>query len=268
MTATLAYRDSLEGSRIRYAELLAERAVNPPLAGVSRVIAARTGRIWAGNAGIACAALLVLAAIGSLLQQDVPLTAILLLSWPTMLGAYATGCALGEHRARRRSAPAATGDVRVDLARLEAADPPSLVREQATELERTSMSRPMMAVALLAPLTIHFLVFDLLGHGTASSFDPWIKMSLLFVGHAHLALAAGCHRFAREAALSPGGALTQARSPAEWRAFEYAVVAAVFPSSLLALIPPVLTAATGLVFNPLLFRGMTRTIVAEREVLG
>jgi hypothetical protein len=81
MTATtLAYRDSREGARIRYAELLANRPDVTAFPGVSRVLAARTGRICAGTAGIAGAALMSIAALASLAIPGIQLTPILLLS--------------------------------------------------------------------------------------------------------------------------------------------------------------------------------------------
>ena len=267
MIATIAYRDSLEGLRIRYAELLAERTQDPSLAGASRVFGARTGRIWAGNTGIAGAVLLALGALATLAVPGLPLTTLLLLSWPAMLGAGAVGWVLADRRVRREGAPRPTGDVRTDLARLQAALPASALRDLAVDRERRSLARPMIAVALLAPLTIHAVVYLGFGGGLAA-FNNWIGLSLLCVGHAHLALAWGCHRFARNAASLTGYALEQAGRRAQWRAFGFAVLFAALPGGVLYLIPPILTAATGLLFNPILFLKMTGTLVAERAALG
>ena len=67
MTATAAYRDSLEGLRLRYAELCAERSGYPSPARAPSVFAARTGRIWAGNVGIAGAVVLASISIVALI---------------------------------------------------------------------------------------------------------------------------------------------------------------------------------------------------------
>jgi hypothetical protein len=125
----------------------------------------------------------------------------------------------------------------------------------------------MIAVSLLAPLTIHAFVATILG-ASAAHFDEWIAISLVVVGHAHLAHAWRCYAFATGARVLDADELMLARPRAEWRAFGIAVVVSALPGALLYLIPPILTAGTGILFNPILFRGMTRTIVAERRALA
>jgi hypothetical protein len=46
------------------------------------------------------------------------------------------------------------------------------------------------------------------------------------------------------------------------------VTASAAPGIVFLCIPPVLTAVTGLLFNPILCRGMVKTIVAERRALA
>jgi hypothetical protein len=263
----VAYRDHTEGARIRYAELLSRTRNTAGTTGAARVFAARTARIWAGTTGVAGAALVAMLGIADKLgHRHPPLTVVLLASWPAMGGAYMLGQILGARRAARLSVPAKTEDVLGDLARLEADQPLEAARHTAARIESVSLALPMIAVALLAPLTLHFPVAVLLDAG--AKFDDWIMMSLAIVGHAHLALAAMYARFAYKARKLDSVTLDLDRSAFGWGAWCVAVGVSAVPGIVLFVIPPILTAVTGLVFNPLLFWAMTRTIIGERQALA
>jgi hypothetical protein len=123
----------------------------------------------------------------------------------------------------------------------------------------------MVAVGLLAPLTIHAPFVFLLAQGDV---ERWILLSLAIVGHAHLVLAAMYVYFAHRASKLDSDALVAARSRLEWSAWGATVAASAVPGIVFLCLPPVLTAVTGLLFNPLLCRGMVKMIVAERHDLA
>jgi hypothetical protein len=272
MTTTIAYRDSLEGARLRYAELLSRAGEGPSLSAVSRVYAARAGRVWAGVAGIAGAGGLVGAAIVDGLHpyasqiQPTP-TLVLMLCWPLMVVAYVVGALCADLRARRVATPRRTGDVHADLARLEEADPAAEVRARARKWAWASVALPMMAVAFLAPLSLHLLV-ALFYSGGLQGYDKWIEMSLVIVGHAHVALAIFYAVFAAKACRLDAAALEAQRSRREWSIYGWVVLVSAVPGVVLFGLPPIITAVTALFFHPLLFRGMTGTMIKERAALA
>src|SRR5262249_11355242 len=145
-------------------ELLSRARAGSALPEATRVFASRTGRIWAGAVGIAGAAAMAIAAAAT--ATNPPLVHVssqtfLFLSWPAMGVSYALGRVLAERRMGQETAPAETGNIHADLARLEQARSVAEVRGIATRREMWSVALPMMAVALLGPLTIH-CVFCLL----------------------------------------------------------------------------------------------------------
>jgi hypothetical protein len=266
MNMDLAYRDFVMGARVRYDDLVERAWQGTGINGASRVFATRTARIWAGAVGITGAALLAAFGIAVLFGvQHPPVTLILLLSWPAMGMAYLLGAKVGAARIARLAVPPPTSDILADLARLEGARPVEVARAGAARLERASMAVPMVAIALLAPLTIHLPFVCLL---SPRGLDKWILLSLAIVGHAHLVLAAMYVRFAHRASKLDSPALGAARSRLEWSAWGATVAASAVPGIVFILLPPVFTALTGLLFNPLLCRGMVKTIVAERSVLA
>ena len=272
-TARPAYRDDTEGARIRYQDLLQQHAGDQEArAGAARVRGRRIGRIAAGATGLA--AFVALASttacryLGHGYDLGLPLSNLLMVAWPAMAVAYGCGRvdvwnALGALTERA----AEHDDLQARIARLEAA--PSVWQERcrADRLERASVALPMMAIALLAPLTIHDLVWQVVSGG-GRGFEEWIGLSLLIVGHAHLALAYACFRFAREARETPTRQLSGLRAEHEWRAYGLAVVVSAIPGALIYLVPPLLTIVTGICFNPLMFRGITRSLRNERRLLG
>jgi hypothetical protein len=269
-SSPLAYRDSLDGARLRYADLrertLEDLSVH---ADVSAVLAARTGRAWAGAAGIGGAALTALSAAVSALRPqafDVSPTSVLLATWPVMAAAYAMGHLAGERRQREAALPPATGDVHADLARLERAVRTSPVRALAVQGERASIGLPMVAVGLLAPLTLHLAFCVLTGWG--SDLDKWIRLSLLLVGHAHLVLAGLLWRLATKARTFSVPELRRAGRRAGWSIVGLTVLASAVPGAVLLLVPPLLTLVTGLAFIPLLTWIMLRKLAAERRILA
>jgi hypothetical protein len=266
-TLNLAYRDDLEGARIRYQALVdRSREHDSELAAVANVHARRTGRAWAGATGIACAAALVPASVFAFMaERDYPtggLSALLVGSWAAMGVAYALGRIRG--RLALASAEKPSGDVFADLARLEAERPIQDARSRASSIELRSVRLPAIAIALLLPLTTHALV----GLPAASwRFDQWIMLSLSIVGHAHVVLAWLAARFAKRAVTTTREDVVPARRKAMWAAYGWTILASAIPGAILLLIPPILTAITGLVVVPLVFWLAERWVVEDRADL-
>lgn len=125
--------------------------------------------------------------------------------------------------------------------------------------ERNALVLPLVAVSLVGPLTLHGVVASLLGCGPGHlTFDDWVLISLLVVGHAHVVLAvlAG-----RDGARLADGQKVSARRTLLWTA-----VTAGVPGVLLYAIPPVLTALTGAVLIPTMYAWARRTLAVERRM--
>ncbi|MFT3768843.1 MAG: hypothetical protein QM820_25645 [Minicystis sp.] len=270
-TTTFAYRDATEGARIRHADLSARRARDErALADAQLARGRRSGRIAAGAAGIIGAVALVGTTLVHAFGHGHPIagvpTAVLLGAWPAMVLAYLGG----RDDLRRRlltSNERLARDLHAEIARLEQTLPVARVREQAARLERLSVALPLVAIALLAPLTLHALAF-LLASGSLREFDGWIALSLAIVGHAHVVLAWRGWRYARrlrdeDSATVRGGWLHEAQAT-----YGYTVLASAIPGALLILLPPFLTGLTGFFVIPLAFYVMARRVVTERALLG
>jgi len=183
------------------------------------------------------------------------------------------GARLGA-RARLRAALQAlvepAGDVFSDLARLEREGPVERARAMAAAAERRSIAVPMIAVALLAPLTMHFpigLVANLQGDPFAE-LDWWIGLSVRLVGHCHLVLGFLCWRHAKRLAALAVPEVPEALRRAGWRALGIVTASSFVPGVLFFGLPVMIVAATGLVLCPALFRVATRTVESERRALA
>ncbi|OGQ26082.1 MAG: hypothetical protein A2138_17475 [Deltaproteobacteria bacterium RBG_16_71_12] len=128
-------------------------------------------------------------------------------------------------------------------------------------LERNALVLPLVAVALVGPLSIHGAVSLLLGCGPGPiGFDEWVMASLIIVGHAHLVFAILVGRF--------GAMLADDVPPmSAKRTLLWTTVTAGVPGVLLYAIPPVLTALTGAVLLATMYAWARRTLVAERVLL-
>ena len=83
------------------------------------------------------------------------------------------------------------GEPHQQLERLKDLSVQRVAEEAAHRLERLSIGLLLIAISLLAPLTIHMFVSFLFVRGFAwtDSFSVWIVASLVIVGHCHLLLA-------------------------------------------------------------------------------
>jgi hypothetical protein len=175
--------------------------------------------------------------------------------------------------------PPLTGDPHVDLAYLQDHDPLETMRARARRWEHASAALPMTGLALLAPLTIHWLVKAVAdaaegrGASTAEEFGSWIALSALFVGLAHIMLATHAFVWTRSLRRRSTAAVGDSVHAAWMTALGLAVFAGFVPSAFcgveaLALLPPLLVAITGLTFVPFMYWATARRVRADRERLG
>jgi hypothetical protein len=166
-----------------------------------------------------------------------------------------------------------SGDLGADLARLEAVEPLRDARDLATAWERRSAALPMAAISLLAPLTLHGMVWFGLARTTEAGsgledFGSWIALSVIIVGHAHLALLVCAVRWAWRLRRVDTFELRASGGKGWGTALLVSAGIACLPGVVLLAIPPILVAVTGLAFVPLMYHLMARTIERERTALA
>jgi hypothetical protein len=276
MTAC-AYRSLEPVLRQRFTELQERRALDATsVDAAQRVARRRVGRAVAGGVGVAMA----LAAFASALHgfkssfpsEGGTATELLLLAWPVALVAGGLARLLARLLVAFGGYVPLSGDPGADLARLEAVDPLRDARELATAWERSSAALPMAASSLLAPLTIHAIVwFGLDRPSTLASgmddFGAWIGLSAIIVGHAHLALLVCAVRWAWRLPRVDTYELQVCRGQGWGKALLVSAGVACLPGVVLLAIPPILVAVTGLAFVPLMYHLTARTIERERTAL-
>jgi hypothetical protein len=279
--AACAYRSLEPVLQERLAALQEHREQDAFLVDAARRVARRRlGRAWGGAFALACGVAAFAAGLASL-PSDYSTERVLHL-WATglLFAAPIVGAAalvLGRFVARawlawKLDAPTRlTGDVTADLARIEAADPLRASREVAMRWERMSVALPIAAVSILAPLTIHGVVWCTLSvpSGTMSTtslsnFGEWIALSALIVGHAHVAVLVGSVRWACRLRALPTAQLRQGLHKHWGLTLLVAVGVACIPGIVLLGIPPLLVAVTGVAFLPAAFGVAARAVAAER----
>jgi hypothetical protein len=279
MTAC-AYR-SLEPVLVhRLGELRQRREQDAVFVGVALGVAARRiGRAVGGAVGIAFGGAAMLVAVGAFLL-DYPAqgpmraaaTTLLLGAWPLALVAGLAGRWTARALLSLDTRMTMTGDAATDLANLQARDPLRDTCSLASRWERRSAALPLAAVSLMAPLSLHWIVWCLLdvphiGIKSAEDFGSWIGVSAVLVGHAHIALLVAAVRWTRKLRTLPTLALRVDLSRAWGLALGVAVGVACLPGVVLLGIPPILVAVTGLCFVPLMFHVTARRIERERLAL-
>jgi hypothetical protein len=279
---TLAYRGVDQIAESRFTAIRETLAAElDGLAPLVRVCARRRARIVGGGVAIAMGVLGFLAAFLPVAEHSGWLdrsgsgagTFLFLAAWPT--AAITTSIARLVSRrtlALRVAAPLErTGDALGDLARLERLDPVRAYVRTAKERERLSVALPLAGIALLAPLTLHFLVSLVIAgsnHGeTAADFDVWIRWSALLVGHAHVVLAICGYRFARRLASRETATIALGTSRDGFAAVGWTTLASLVPGAILFLVPPALVLFTGAAFAPLAYASLGRSVCAERRVI-
>src|SRR5262249_41660029 len=129
-----------------------------------------------------------------------------------------------------------TGNLKEDLRLLEAKSPAEVAHARVARLEVASIAAPLAGISLVLPLSVHFLFAQVLPD---ADFRWWITVSLLVVGHAHVAVALSALMFAREMKRTRDEDLHHLRSYG-WKALGVAAAAAAMPGALLMFVPPLL----------------------------
>lgn len=282
--AACAYRSLVPVLQERLAALADQRVEDQLALGlVCRVAARRMGRTWGGAVALACAAASFAAALTSLLSAY-PFDRTLQ-GWATALLVAAPFAGLGvavavrvfaglRLRARLAAGPELCGEAALDLARVAAARPLHAGQREAMRWERASIAVPMAAVSMVAPLSIHGVVWGLLSAGSgslsersAADFGTWIAISGLLVGHAHLVVLAGAVRWSLRLPACATQELRRGLHKHWGLTLLAAAGIACAPGIVLLGLPPLLVTVTGLVFLPAAFFVAARTVTRERLVL-
>lgn len=280
MTAC-AYRSLEPVLRQRVAELCERRERDAMFVDVARGIASRRlGRAVGGAAGVAVGVAAFLAGLAAFWNHDsqashamqVASTQLLAAAWPLALAAGAAARMLARPLLARRARVSMSGEPALDLRALEAADPLRDACDRAMAWERASAALPLAALSLLAPLTIHGVVWAGLAHGESltsatQDFGAWIGLSAIIVGHAHLALLVCAVRWAFKLRTRETAELRVGLGRAWGKALAISAGIACLPGAVLLAIPPLLVVATGLLFVPLMYYCTARTLTRERIAL-
>jgi hypothetical protein len=279
--AACAYRSLGPVVQERLTLLDEHRALDASLVAAARRVARRRiGRAWGGALALACGVTAFAVGLASLpadytVERQLHLWATGLLFSAPLVGL--AGLVWGRLMARawlahKLDAPVQlSGDVTTDLARIEAADSLRSSREVATRWERASVALPIAAVSILAPLTIHGVVWCALrapsgatSTSLLSGFGEWIALSALIVGHAHLAVLIGSVRWACRLRATPTQQLRLDLHKHWGVTLLVAVGVACIPGVVLLGIPPLLVAITGVAFLPAAFGIAARKVMTER----
>jgi hypothetical protein len=194
------------------------------------------------------------------------LTALLLSAWPAALVVWGLTRTMAGGAIRRRvHAPLAlTGDAGEDLLRLQREDSLGEARALAARWEWAGAALPLAALSMVAPLSLHFLVRSLFAPVHVADFDGWIVLSVILVGHAHVALCICAVLWARALSERHTATLADGLRGSMFKALFITVGVAALPGILLMGIPPLLVLVTGLVFVPAMYAATVRCMQRER----
>jgi hypothetical protein len=278
-----AYRSLEPVAAQRLAELRARREQGAYLVDLARGVASRRiGRAFAGAVGVAMGGTAFLLAVVRFISRfdDDHLgvvSSLLLLAWPAALMAGAVARVVARGVLVAEAPTPAPGNPAEELARLEARDPLRNAIATAMRWERRAAALPLAALSLVAPLTIHWLVFLALstqsvlaggawGHRLLDEFGWWVGLSAVLVGHAHIALLVAATRWACRLHRVSTDELRVAHRP--WvKALLISFGIACVPGAVLFVIPPILVVLTGLLFVPFMYGATVRTLLTERQLL-
>lgn len=274
------YRSADEAARLRWDRVHARRrdeldaVADAPAAYGRRVGRVAMGLVLCG----AAAAMVVLAGIHASLSyyeqqafnpRELLITSVLVFAWPAalLIGAVVRRLAERGCRARIEASLRPGADLYAAADRLDRESPADALRAAAMRLEAASVALPLAGVALLAPLTLHLPFAGLIGNSDLR-YDGWIMMSMIVVGHAHFALVVCAIVFARRVRRHAGLEFSEDLRAFGWKSWGVAILVSALPGAALMLIPPILTAVTGLVFIPASFGAVARAALRERAEVG
>lgn len=246
----------------------------PYLPELRSIRAARLARIVGGAVGIGGAA--TMAALSLVEDRTGPMYALIgggvgaVASWLLTRIVLGTTARLRVGLSVEEKLPTLTGHLGDDLERLDHTDPLPRIERHLSGLETWSSALPLIAMSLLMPLTLHLIVAPLFGphYDFARSYSDWIRISLVIVGHAHLAIALLSYLFARKMKKMETSELAAMNVNRNWaKAWGITIGVSAVPGVVLLLVPPILAALTGLVFIPAMFLVMHARVLKERRVL-
>ncbi len=259
------YKDHLFAARCRRESLLREQESRPVPRRLLGLLGARRARVLSGTTGVIGFLLLVASAV----TERGYSTQVLCGTWLSMGLVYlaARRWSRWHDRNALRAITGRTRRIFEDLALLDSGGAVGLVRHEVQRLEKRSLVLPVVALSLLGPLSLHYLIGASLLDVGPDGFNHWVLLSLILVGHAHITLlilsVAHVSRVRREieAGISPCGV-----ARGLW-ALLWTVTASAIPGAVFLFVPPVLVALTGLIFVPWMFLWVTHRATRERLLL-
>jgi len=278
----MVYRDGSDGLRGELREHLARRAVElsvlaPTFRGIyaRRAARAAAGAVAAAG-GVAVLAVALAAGVGRPMfgpneAATGSLTLALGATWLCALATYALARVWAASRFDDElfAQLAPTGELHTDVERARRLGPREIGMALARRRERASVGLPLVALALLAPLSLHYLCLAVLDGRWPSGarFDGWIVLSAVIVGHCHLVLAIQAWLFARRLGERGGADVAGYAARAGWSAWTWTLAASAIPGLLLYGVPLFLVGVTG-VFIPVAFASMGVRVRGERVQLS
>ncbi|MCC6994013.1 MAG: hypothetical protein IT370_05230 [Deltaproteobacteria bacterium] len=255
------YRDGTLGVLLQREQLLAAyraaaAGLTPELRELYRL---RFGRVVQGSVMIATMVVMALGAFDVALR----LWPILLATWPLGLLGLQVGRYLGGRWFDRKLAAGAQPgpDPLRDLDRLAHETPQHRASAMVARLGHASLGLPMVGLVLAAPLTMHFVVYLMLGGRLTDDFDTWIRLSAFLVGFAHIVLAILTWGVAHEIVV--GEPRTTAAG-----LIGNTTLAACVPGIIAIAIPPLLVAVTAALFVPFMLAWARRRAGHENATLA
>ena len=244
----------------------------PLIPGLRDIVRARVSRIVGGVAGLCGAAAMCFFAATT---TDDSATHALLFGMIALAVSWAASRAflvVGDRFGRIRAEPELTGDLDRDLKLLDESDlrqDARALEERADKLETASIALPIAGLTFLLPLFLHWLFAVLLMNETTRAYSEWIRISLVIVGHAHIALAVLGYVFARKLHRSTISVIQNLRVHREWaRMWLITIGVSCLPGIVLILVPPILVALTGLAFIPAMIFALHHAVLTERMKLA
>jgi hypothetical protein len=252
----------------------ARELIAPQLPGLRDIVQARISRVIGGIAGIGAAAAMCWYAATTPARDEAATYALLFgmiglgMSWAISRGLLAVR---GKFQ-RLRAEPELTGQLERDLALLDESDLRNEVRaleQRADKLETASIALPFAGLTVLTPLFLPWLFAAIFLSESTRDYSEWIRISLVIVGHAHVALAVLGYLFARKLHRSTIEAIAGVRIHREWaKIWLITIGVSCLPGIVLILVPPILVALTGLAFIPLMVLGLHHAVLQERTKLA
>jgi hypothetical protein len=196
-------------------------------------------------------------------------TQIMAVSWGGVAVVYcvARGMAWWHLRRLGKKIYRSTEDVFEEIARLETGGLTHFAVKRASYYEVSSFAWLLVVFSLLAPLTLHLLFSLAFLSVGPSSFNGWIRISLLVVGHSHLVLLvlSILHIIQTKRELDRG--IRCRGSSRGFKALLWTTLASALPGIVLFCIPPALVFLTGIIFVPWIFSWAHNRMVEERRIL-